>query len=128
MYGRFRQCDQYSVCPARTARVTTFNDMLTYVSRDPSHWMLPMTALERSVYGRKTKISPPLAKFEVLHTILEPGKPDAILAARGPSIAIVTSGARVHFEVEHDSARSPARWYSVCCARERGEGQLCWRR
>ncbi|KZV69768.1 mannose-6-phosphate isomerase [Peniophora sp. CONT] len=93
--------------PPEQRDVETFNDMLTYVSRDPSHWVLPTTPLERSVHGRTTEISPPLAEFEVLHSVLEPGKPDAILAARGPTIGIVASGSRVHFEVEHEKLDLP---------------------
>lgn len=93
--------------PPEQRDVKTFNDMLTYVSRDPSHWVLPTTPLERSVHGRTTKISPPLAEFEVLHTVLEPGKPDTIRAARGPSIGIVAAGKQVHFEVEHEKLDLP---------------------
>ncbi|VDB91497.1 unnamed protein product [Peniophora sp. CBMAI 1063] len=93
--------------PPAQRDIDTFNDMLTYTSRPPSHWVLPTTPLERSVHGRTTKISPPLAEFEVLHSVLEPGKPDTIRAARGPSIGIVASGERVRFEVEHDMLELP---------------------
>ena len=93
--------------PHEERDVNTFNDMLTYTSRDPSHWVLPTVPLERSVHGRTTKISLPLAEFEVLHTVLEPGKPDTIRAARGPSIGIVTSGAHVNFEVDYDRLELP---------------------
>jgi mannose-6-phosphate isomerase len=76
--------------PPEERDVKTFVDMLTYTSREPSHWSLPQKPFGRSRTGQTTAFSPPLEEFEVLWTQLK--QAETIAPAGGPTIGIVTKG------------------------------------
>jgi mannose-6-phosphate isomerase len=85
--------------PPAERDIPTFVDMLTYTSRDASHWSLPSKPFSRSRGGRTTAFSPPLEEFDVLWTRLgaDPtlaaeAAEEALAPAAGPTIGIVTQG------------------------------------
>ncbi|KAI0073128.1 mannose-6-phosphate isomerase [Panus rudis PR-1116 ss-1] len=78
--------------------VPTFLSMLTYTSREPSHWILPHTKYKHSKTGKTQAYDPPLDEFVVLGTHLKEGDAEVLGAVGGPTIGIVTKG-RVRFSV-----------------------------
>jgi mannose-6-phosphate isomerase len=93
--------------PPAERDIKTFTDMLTYTSREPSHWALPVSTFPRSKTGQTSAFSPPLEEFDVLRTQLEMGKIETITAASGPTIGIVTDGGEVRFDVGGEQITVP---------------------
>jgi mannose-6-phosphate isomerase len=93
--------------PPQERDIKTFTDMLTYTSREPSHWALSVTKFTRSVTGMTVAYSPPLEEFDVLRTQLPGGKVERITSALGPTIGIVTSGGAVKFSAANEELELP---------------------
>lgn len=77
--------------PPEERDISTFIDMLTYTSREPSHWALPQNEFKRSMTGKTTAFKPPLEEFNVLWTQLGLGA-ETLGPSEGPTIGIVTKG------------------------------------
>jgi mannose-6-phosphate isomerase len=117
--------------PPKQRDLHTFTDMLTYTSREPSHWALSAMPLERSVHGLTTKFSPPLEEFEVLHTVLDEKSLEAIRPARGPTVGVVVEGSGVTFEIGEERLQSIPRGGIVLVApglgvTVEGDGEVWW--
>jgi mannose-6-phosphate isomerase len=85
--------------PPEERDIKTFTEMLTYTSREPSHWSLKAADFSRSTTGQTKVFSPPLEEFDVLWTQLAAAKPEHIKKANGPTIGIVTGGGDTRFTV-----------------------------
>lgn len=92
--------------PPEERDISTFVDMLTYTSREASHWALPEKTFERSRTGRTTAFQPPMEEFDVLWTRL--GLAEETLApAEGPTIGFVTKGS-VRMRTEEEELILPS--------------------